>query len=54
MKKFADSGNTEGEFRLCRKEYLELKNLLPANNEVNFWLGYLYFQKMILFPHKKL
>lgn len=45
MKNLPIPEHTEGELDSAEKKYLELKNLLPANNEVNFWLGYLYFQK---------
>jgi tetratricopeptide (TPR) repeat protein len=35
----------EGNLDFAEKKYLELKKTNSSNNEVNFWLSYLYFQK---------
>ncbi len=37
--------HTEGHLESAEKKYLELKKLSSENNELNFWLAYLYFQK---------
>ncbi|HPN38012.1 MAG TPA: glycosyltransferase family 9 protein, partial [Melioribacteraceae bacterium] len=45
MEKLPITEHTEGRFEQAEKKYLEIKSLSPNNNDVNFWLGYLYFQK---------
>lgn len=45
MEKFPNNEHINGQLDAAELQYLQLKDKFPNNNDINFWLGYLYFQK---------
>ncbi len=53
MEKFPNNDHINGQLDAAELQYLQLKDKYPNNNDINFWLGYLYFQKNDFLNAKK-